>query len=256
MAPKVCSVKGLGGVTVLGPLALAGLSAEVAARLLSPRDRVLAPDPVDIRDHFSAEEIARGRGYARPQLAISLASGAVTATLVAYLVRRQARRDEPEPAGAAEQVAKDSGLAVVTKAAGAGAAFSVAAAAAGLPFAALARRRALKVGLATQSWQGWASDQAKVAGIESVIIGGGAAAITATARRWPRGWWMPAAAGSFGFGTLLATLAPIVLDPLFNDFTPPARGRDPAGCPVAGGRRQGLHRRGLQGRREPPHHRR
>jgi STE24 endopeptidase len=38
--------------------------------------------------------------------------------------------------------------------------------------------------------------------------------------RYPRGWWAPAAAASVGFGALLGALAPVVLDPLFNDFTP------------------------------------
>ena len=36
---------------------------------------------------------------------------------------------------------------------------------------------------------------------------------------------MPAAAGSVGFGALLAALAPVVLDPLFNDFTPLPEGQ-------------------------------
>lgn len=232
-------MKGFRAVTVLGPLALAGLSAEVAVRLLTPRDPVLPPDPVDIRDHFSAEEIARGRGYARPQLAISLAHSVFTVALLTGLVRRQARHDEPppqpdpdpqpdpqpqpepDPEPAEAPASDEPGTPkVVAKAAAAGAAFSLATTVTGLPFAALARSRSLKVGLATQSWSAWASDQAKVAAIESVMLGGGAAAVTAAARRWPKSWWMPAAAGSFGFGTLLATLAPIVLDPLFNDFTP------------------------------------
>ena len=39
-------------------------------------------------------------------------------------------------------------------------------------------------------------------------------------RRYPRTWWLPAAAGSVAFGAVLAALAPVVLDPIFNDFTP------------------------------------
>src|SRR5205807_8670655 len=39
-------------------------------------------------------------------------------------------------------------------------------------------------------------------------------------RRYPRGWWLPAAAGASAIGTLLGALAPVVLAPLFNDFTP------------------------------------
>jgi STE24 endopeptidase len=42
----------------------------------------------------------------------------------------------------------------------------------------------------------------------------------AATRRYPRGWWAPAGGGSVVFGALLAALAPVVLDPIFNDFTP------------------------------------
>jgi STE24 endopeptidase len=45
------------------------------------------------------------------------------------------------------------------------------------------------------------------------------AAVVAATRRYPRYWWAPAASGSVVFGALLAALAPVVLDPLFNDFT-------------------------------------
>ncbi|MHB1571372.1 MAG: M48 family metalloprotease, partial [Solirubrobacteraceae bacterium] len=48
--------------------------------------------------------------------------------------------------------------------------------------------------------------------------GGGAA--VGMARRWPRGWWLPAAGGSVAFGAGLAALAPLLLDPIFNTFTP------------------------------------
>jgi STE24 endopeptidase len=47
----------------------------------------------------------------------------------------------------------------------------------------------------------------------------------AATRRYPRNWWAPAAAGSVAFGALLAALAPVVLDPLFNDFTPLPEGQ-------------------------------
>ena len=39
-------------------------------------------------------------------------------------------------------------------------------------------------------------------------------------RRYPHRWWLPASAGSVLFGGALAALAPVVLDPVFNDFTP------------------------------------
>ncbi|MGH2877410.1 MAG: M48 family metalloprotease, partial [Solirubrobacteraceae bacterium] len=44
--------------------------------------------------------------------------------------------------------------------------------------------------------------------------------VTAVARGFPRGWWAPAAAGSVAFGAGVAALAPVLLDPIFNSFTP------------------------------------
>src|SRR5205823_376642 len=56
--------------------------------------------------------------------------------------------------------------------------------------------------------------------IEGALAAAGGAAVVALTRRYPRHWWLPAAAGSVMFGGVLAALAPVVLDPLFNDFTP------------------------------------
>jgi STE24 endopeptidase len=72
----------------------------------------------------------------------------------------------------------------------------------------------------TQSWRGWAADLLKEAGIGAAFAGVGGVAAVAATRRWPRGWWVPAGAGSVVFGAGLAALAPVVLDPIFNDFTP------------------------------------
>jgi STE24 endopeptidase len=60
----------------------------------------------------------------------------------------------------------------------------------------------------------------KAGAIEAVMAGAIGAGVTELTRRYPRDWWLPAAVGSIGLGTLLGALAPIVLDPLFNDFTP------------------------------------
>ena len=89
-----------------------------------------------------------------------------------------------------------------------------------LPLRAIARKRGIAVGLVTQSWRGWAADLAKGAVIEGVLAAGAGAAVVAVTRRYPRSWWLPASAGSVVFVGALAALAPVVLDPMFNDFTP------------------------------------
>jgi STE24 endopeptidase len=205
-------VKRIRGGFILAPLAAAALSAEAAVRLLTPSEPVPTPEPVDIRDHFTPEEIARGRRFARPQFAIGLARSALDTAILAAVVRRQARRGQASGGGTTPGA--------VSAAALAGAALASTVSLPGLPLSALARHRALRVGLATQSWRDWAVDLAKATAIQSVLAAVGAGAVTFAARRWPRNWWLPVAAGSVGFGAGLAALAPVILDPVFNDFTP------------------------------------
>jgi Zn-dependent protease with chaperone function len=195
------------------PLAVAATVAvaEAAVLLLRPRKDPIAPAPVRASDYFSAEEIERARAFRRPQRAIALAGFALDAGLLVWLVagrtgppallRRRARR--PALAGAA-----------------AGAALSVGLSAVGLPLAAVSRKRSLDVGLTTQSWRGWAGDVAKAQAIGAVFAGAGGAAAVALMRRFPRTWWAPGAGLAVGFGTVVTWLGPVVLDPIFNRFTP------------------------------------
>src|SRR5919107_1098966 len=115
-------------------------AAEAGVLLLRPREDPIAPAPVSEHDHFSADEIARAKAYRRPQRALALTGMALdTAALVALTARppRALRRGyrRPVAAAAATGTALAAGLTV-----------------AGLPLSAISRRRALKVGLATQSW--------------------------------------------------------------------------------------------------------
>ena len=91
---------------------------------------------------------------------------------------------------------------------------------AGLPLSALARRRSLAVGLSTQSWSGWLADVAKASAIETGLAGGAGAAMVWLSRRYPGRWWLPAAGGAVGVAGLMGTLAPVLLDPVFNRFEP------------------------------------
>src|SRR4051794_32897889 len=183
-------------------------AAEAGVLLLRPREDPIAPAPVRESDHFSAEEIARAKAFRRPQRALALAGMTVdTAALAALPVRppRLRRRRPRRPVGAA---------------AATGAALAAGLTVAGLPLSALSRRRALKVGLATQSWPAWGADVAKATAIGAAFSAGGAAAGVALMRRLPRTWWVPGAGLAAGFGVLTTWLGPVVLDPIFNRFTP------------------------------------
>jgi STE24 endopeptidase len=193
---------------VLASLLLAVGAAEAGARALAPRPEAIEPAAVDLRSYFSDEELARGARFARPQLALALARAGIELGALAWIVRRPPHL-----------LSRLSGRPVVGGAA-AGAGLATALSLPPLPLSALARRRAIGVGLVTQSWRGWAGDLVKSAGISATLAAAGGAATVAATRRYPRGWWAPAGGGSVVFGALLAALAPVVLDPIFNDFTP------------------------------------
>jgi STE24 endopeptidase len=187
---------------------LALAAAEGGVRLLSPRERPILPAEIDLHTFFSDAEIERGARYARPQLALGLTRAAIEIGALALVVRRPprwlARRFERPAVGGAL----------------AGAGLAVGMSLPALPLSAIARKRGKAVGLITQSWRGWAGDLLKGGAIEAVLAASAGAAAVAVMRRYPRSWWLPASAGSVLFGGALAALAPVVLDPVFNDFTP------------------------------------
>jgi len=186
---------------------LASAAGEVGVRLLRPRPAARPSAPADLRSYFSEEEIARGAAFARPQLALSLARGALELGALALLTLRPPRllrrRARPVAAGAVAAGALAAGLSLPP-----------------LPLAVVSRRRAIAVGLATQSWRGWALDQVKATGIEAALAAAGGGTVIAAIRRFPRRWWALGAGGSVLVGALFAALAPVLLDPVFNDYTP------------------------------------
>src|SRR3954468_862307 len=157
-------------------LGLAVASAGAAARARRPRDGIIPAAPVRAEEHFSAAELRRARDFRRPQRVLGLASGAVELVLLAALAARP------------PQVLERARPAV------AGAALSVASTLAPLPVRAVARRRAVRAGAATQPGSGWAVDLAKAGTIGAGLAAGGAAAADALIGRLPRAWWLPASA--------------------------------------------------------------
>jgi STE24 endopeptidase len=193
---------------VLWPTVLAAVAAEAGRRLLAPRTSPVQPVRVDLQSYFTTDEIQRGRRFARPQRALGFASGALDIGALSLLVRHP-------PTVLSRQWARP-----VAGGAAAAAGMSLALAVPGLPLRAIARRRAVAVGLDTQSWSGWAADVAKASAIQTVFAGAAGAAGIASMRRFPRAWWGPVGVGSVAVGAALAALAPVVLDPIFNDFDP------------------------------------
>jgi STE24 endopeptidase len=93
-----------------------------------------------------------------------------------------------------------------------------------LPFAIPAEQRARDFGLSTQNWGGWTGDLVKSSVIGALLTALGAAILMALVRRFPRSWFAFAALAIVVLGTAFQLLAPVLIDPLFNKFTPLPKG--------------------------------
>jgi STE24 endopeptidase len=196
-------------LAVVGALGVA----EAAVLLLRPRDGVIAPAAVEPASYFTADEMDRARRFRRGQLVLFATSLAVEGGALAGLVRRPPRA-----------LARRFGRPELA-AAGAGAALSAGLAAAQLPVSAIAHRRSVNVGLSTQGWGPWLADVGKSTVIGAAFAGAGGAAVVGLMRRRPRTWWLGASAAGVGFAAAMLYVGPVVLDPIFNRFTPLPEGR-------------------------------
>jgi STE24 endopeptidase len=113
----------------------------------------------------------------------------------------------------------------ILAAAGTGAGIVLVLVLAGLPLAVDAQRRAVHVGLSTQSWGAWLGDVSKATALNAGFAAVGGALLLGLVRRFPRHWWAPAAGCVFAVGVLTTWLFPVVIDPLFNRFEPLPRGQ-------------------------------
>jgi STE24 endopeptidase len=177
--------------------------AEAAVLLLRPKERYPVVQ-VEARAYFSTAELEKADSFRSGQLWLY---GGRTLVELAVLVAavRLAPRDTRRP--------------VVTGAAAA-VAITLVSTVAALPLRAASRERAKNVGLVTQSWGGWAVDVAKGAAIGGAMSGAGGALLVVGMRRFGRDWWAPGAAAVAGFALIFTFLGPVVLDPVFNKFTP------------------------------------
>ncbi|CAA9514644.1 MAG: hypothetical protein AVDCRST_MAG45-2132 [uncultured Solirubrobacterales bacterium] len=89
-----------------------------------------------------------------------------------------------------------------------------------LPLDAIAHARAVEVGLSTQDWPAWLGDVGKSAGIGAMFAAAGAGGVLALVRRFPRRAWIPGSVVVVALSAGFVFLSPLVLEPLFNRFTP------------------------------------
>jgi STE24 endopeptidase len=89
-----------------------------------------------------------------------------------------------------------------------------------LPFAVLLHRRVLDYGLSHQAWGAYAVDLVKGEAVYVVATSVALVVLVGVARRWPRAW--PAVAGLLLAGLVMlgSFVYPLLVEPLFNKFTP------------------------------------
>jgi STE24 endopeptidase len=81
-----------------------------------------------------------------------------------------------------------------------------------------------RYGLSTRNWAGWASDLAKTFALSVVLTLVVLLVLFALIRAMPRWWWIPAATGSALLVVLFSFVYPVVVEPIFNKFTPMQQG--------------------------------
>ena len=186
--------------------------------LMRPRDRGPESVRVEPRAYFSAAQIEKAEAFRTGQLWIYAAQTAIGLGVLALLVRRPPERLAALRRPSASR--KRSSPASPRAGAAVAAAISVATGLAALPLSAVARERAKDVGLVTQDWVGWAGDVAKSQAIGAGFAALGGAVLVFGMRRFRSRWWIPGAVVVVAFGAITTYAGPVVLDPLFNKFTP------------------------------------
>jgi Zn-dependent protease with chaperone function len=188
------------------------LVAEAAVWLLGPRDEPPEPVPVAADDYFGQRAIERATDYRDGQRWLMYAGLAIEGALLLTLAIGR-------PAPVRRALARLSSRPLLGAAA-AGGGVSLLVTAATLPTGLIAHERAVDVGISTQSLGSWLWDVARSAAIGAAITAAGALFLMALVRRFPRGWWVPGSVAVAGLAVVFVWIAPVVLAPIFNRFTP------------------------------------
>ncbi|QBR94195.1 M48 family metalloprotease [Nocardioides euryhalodurans] len=193
-------------------LVVGGLGFVLVAAWLVPWHPVPGglPDPVSAESVLAADQIARAEDYsslARWWSWSSLALSLLVAGLLGFTRAGRAvvrRLPGPWPVRVVLAVAF----------------CEVAGRLATLPLGIGLHQLQVDAGLATQGWLAWLRDVAVGQLLTIAVTGAVLVVVVACARRWRRAW--PAVVGgSLGALVLLGSLAyPVVVEPLFNEFTP------------------------------------
>ena len=77
-------------------------------------------------------------------------------------------------------------------------------------------------GLSTHGFGGWLADEGKQLMVDIVLFGVVPIlwVVYRALQRWPRSWWLPMALGAMPLLVVGTLIQPLVIDPLYNKFTP------------------------------------
>jgi STE24 endopeptidase len=89
-----------------------------------------------------------------------------------------------------------------------------------MPLAAWRETVLRRFGLSTQTWASWSVDLLKGYAVAAVIGAIALLGFFGVARLVPRWWWLFAAAGAAGLTALLSFVFPVLVEPIFNKFSP------------------------------------
>ncbi|WP_030488900.1 M48 family metalloprotease [Micromonospora chokoriensis] len=203
-------------------LSLAGLTVAllVVAALFIPWHRPPAPraDQLAALGDLPAEQVAKGREFRaalRPGGYAALAIGLLVALALGLT---------PLGSRLVELVGRPFGGHWAAQAVLGGLAVVLVADLVTLPFAAWRQSVLTRYGLSTNGWSGWTVDLLKSYAVSAVIGAVALFGFYAVIRLAPRWWWAFGAAGAAVLVVLLSFVLPVLVEPVFNRFTPMEQG--------------------------------
>ncbi|WP_406062399.1 M48 family metallopeptidase [Micromonospora sp. NBC_00860] len=203
-------------------LTLAGLTVAlvVLAALLIPWHRPPAPraDQLAALGDLPAEQVEKGREFRA-----ALRPGGYAALAVGLLIAL-ALGLTPLGSRLVELVGRPFGGHWAAQAVLGGLAVVLVADLVTLPFAAWRQSVLTRYGLSTNGWSGWAVDLLKSYAVSAVIGAVALFGFYAVIRLAPRWWWAFGAGGAAVLVVLLSFVLPVLVEPVFNRFTPMEQG--------------------------------
>ncbi len=203
--------------TALGTSVVLGFAVAIGVAVTTPwRPFAGAVSHADPARDLTGAEVARARRYSRAANVPRFASAVVRLGCVLVLGFTTAGAHLASSTGVSFPFPFPWPLRVVL---GTVAVLGVSTVAA-LPLAAWRETIRRRYGLSVQRWAAWSVDRVRDFAVDSAVVCVGLLALIGTARAAPRHWWAITAAIAATLVLVLSFGAPLVVEPLFNTFTP------------------------------------